>query len=296
MTALLLTNLLDSFKIRIEQIIHNYIDTMGEKTVLRDACEYALKNGGKRFRPALVFMVAKALGHGADVSCVALGVEFAHTASLIADDLPCMDNDDMRRDKPSTHKVFGESVALLASYVLISASYGLLAENAKVVKQSGLPHADHGDELCVLMLENISTNLGIHGTTGGQFLDIVPPNLSWQMLFTIIHKKTGTLFEVAFVAGWLFGGGPLEALPTVKKAAKHFGLAFQIADDLGDMEQDIINGRLINVANVLGKEKAIELFHGEIAQFKTALDHLHLQSEELNAIADLLVQRVAVSH
>ena len=108
------------YRDKIEQEIAKSIVAFGEKTKLRDACEYALTNGGKRFRPLIVLLIAEALGHGMNVYPSALSVEFFHTASLIADDLPCMDNDDERREKPSLHKVYGESIALLASYALIT--------------------------------------------------------------------------------------------------------------------------------------------------------------------------------
>src|SRR6202167_2596390 len=98
---------------KIEQEIAKSILSFGEKTKLRDACEYALTTSGKRFRPLIVIFIAEALGNGLNVYEAALAVEFFHTASLIADDLPCMDNDDERRDKPSLHKVYGEAIALL---------------------------------------------------------------------------------------------------------------------------------------------------------------------------------------
>src|SRR4051812_27366528 len=99
----------------IEQEIAKSIMGLGEKSKLRDACEYALKSGGKRFRPLLVILVAEALGSETNVCDAALSIEFFHTASLIVDDLPCMDNEEERRSKPSLHKVYGESIAILAS-------------------------------------------------------------------------------------------------------------------------------------------------------------------------------------
>src|SRR5580700_10040570 len=91
---------------RIEQEIAKSIASFGEKNKLRDACEYALTNGGKRFRPLIVYLIAEGLGNNLNVSDAALSVEFFHTASLVVDDLPCMDNDEERRDKPSVHKVY----------------------------------------------------------------------------------------------------------------------------------------------------------------------------------------------
>src|SRR5512146_3527868 len=118
--------LLERYRRRFEEEHPQAIERMGEKNVLRDACEYALIHGGKRLRPLIVMMTADALGRGLDVMPAALSVEFFHTASLIADDLPCMDNDDFRRNVPSLHKAFGESVAILASYTLIAEGYGAL--------------------------------------------------------------------------------------------------------------------------------------------------------------------------
>ena len=280
------------YKQQIDQLLSQHIDQLGPKTPLRDACEYALLNGGKRFRPALVLMIAKALNYQVDVSEAALGIEYFHTASLIADDLPCMDNDDERRNKPSLHKVHGESIALLATYALISAGYAYLAKNEQTLKTSRHPLASQSDHLCVLALENATYNTGIWGAAGGQFLDLAPPSLSIEMLKEVIHKKTVTLFEISFVLGWIFGGGDLYQLDLVKKSASHFGTAFQIADDLDDMQQDGMNNHSLNMANLYGKEQAKEMFHGEITQFMALLKTLKLQGTDLHALGEILQHQV----
>lgn len=285
-------SILKPYKQLIEQKLRENIEQLGVKNALRDACEYALLNGGKRFRPALVMMIAKALGCEADVSQAAMGIEFFHTASLIADDLPCMDNDDERRNAPATHRVYGESVALLATYALISGGYACLAKNARMLKNSAHPHAHQSDHLCVLALENATYNTGLCGTTGGQFLDLTPPNLSLSLVQEVIQKKTVTLFEISFVLGWLFGGGDLNQLDLVKKSAAYFGMAFQIADDLDDMAQDLAHHHSINIANVLGKEHAKQMFHEEIKQFYQTLEDLKLMQSDLQALARLLVFQV----
>jgi geranylgeranyl diphosphate synthase type II len=286
------TEILLPYKEQVEEKIQAYLLSWEAKTHLRDACEYALLNGGKRFRPTLVLMIAKALRPEADVSEAALGIEFFHTASLIADDLPCMDNDDERRNKPTLHKIYGEAIALLATYALIAAGYECLAKNAQILKDSSLFFADQSDRICVLALENATHNTGILGATGGQFLDIDPPNLTLATIRETIYKKTVSLFEISFVWGWLFGGGDLGQLPIVKKCAEHFGIAFQLADDLEDMEQDIANKRLINLANVSGKENARRLFHEEIYRFEKGLEHLQLESKELKALKEMLIYQV----
>lgn len=284
MTGLKFSQLLEPYQIKIEQEIQKEVPLMGADSKLRQACEYALLNGGKRFRPALVFMIAKALGDQCDVTQAALAIEFFHTASLIADDLPCMDNDDFRRDHPSVHKAYGETTALLASYALIAAGYAAIAKNASLFKQN--------PSVCVLALECATHNTGIQGATGGQFLDMFPPNLDLDTLLETIHKKTSTLFEISFVFGWLFGGGSPARLETVRKMASHFGLAFQIADDFGDMQQDAQNNRLVNLATVLGKEQALNVFNDEIKGYLNAVQDLALTGNELPALAAILSKKI----
>lgn len=286
------THILEPYKQQVEQKLKESVDQLGPKNSLRDACEYALLTGGKRFRPALVLMIAKALGYQVDVSHAAMGIEFFHTASLIADDLPCMDNDDERRNQPTTHRIYGESAALLATYALISAGYACLAKNAHVIKQSAHPFAYQSDHLCVLALENATYNTGLSGATGGQFLDLIPPDLSLSVVQEVIKKKTVTLFEISFVLGWLFGGGNVNQLELVKKSAAHFGYAFQIADDLDDMAQDLGHQHSLNIANILGKERAKSMFHEEIQQFNQTLEELKLAQGDLQVLARLLVFQV----
>lgn len=281
----MLKDILNSYSPLIEKKLSDAIENFGQKTSLRDACEYALLNGGKRFRPALVLMVAKAVGRGYDASEAALAIEFFHTASLIADDLPCMDNDDMRRNKPSLHKVQGEATALLATYALISAGYECLSLNARSLAKQHPEFREKSAMACLLALENASFNTGFLGATGGQFLDINPPDLKAETIRKVIEMKTGSLFETAFVLGWLYGGGDHGQLALVKKAAQHFGMAFQIADDIKDCDQDAINGRSVNLASVCGLQKAQEQLLEEIKDYLNAVEQLNIDSRELVLIA-----------
>jgi geranylgeranyl diphosphate synthase type II len=281
-------DLLFQYQKLVESKIQQSISSFCKKDRLRDACEYALMNGGKRLRPILALMVAEAVGHQADVTQAALSVEFFHTASLVADDLPCMDDDDERRQKPSIHKVYGEALALLVSYALIAAGYAGIAANGQMIKESFLSFSHHSDRLVSLALENATHNTGLQGATGGQFLDIFPPDLSLKTLREVIHKKTVSLFEVAFVFGWLFGGGNLEALSLVKKAAAHFGMAFQIADDIGDLKQDALNERKVNIAAILGEKTAQNMLCEERQGYLSVLKELKIDSPELISVGGLL--------
>jgi geranylgeranyl diphosphate synthase, type II len=275
---------------RIEQEIAKSILSFGEKTKLRDACEYALTTGGKRFRPLIVILIAEALGNGLNVYESALSVEFFHTASLIADDLPCMDNDDERRDKPSLHKVYGEAIALLASYALITAAFEKIHSNAMTMHEAHLPFSHFSDRVCSLALEAATHCAGILGATGGQFLDLFPPNQNLDTVKQVIYKKTVTLFQVSFVFGWLFGGGDISKLEKVKKAAYHFGMAFQTADDLGDMLQDEKKQREMSIARLIGKERALILFDEEMRHLRKDLHDLGILTPSFEKMCDILTR------
>lgn len=279
-----------SHRDKIEQEIAKSILSLGEKTKLRDACEYALKGGGKRFRPLLVLLVAEGVGNGLNVYESALAIEFFHTASLIADDLPCMDNEEERRNKPVVHKVYGESIALLSSYALICAAFEKIHRNAAILRNAAPPFASSADRACVIALEHATRCAGILGATGGQFLDLYPPNLSLDSIRGVIYKKTVTLFEGAFIFGWIFGGGDFSRLEMVKKAAYHFGMAFQIADDIGDIAQDEKKRREINLAKHIGRERALLIFEEEIRHFQKALNELNLETPSFKKMSGMLIQ------
>jgi geranylgeranyl diphosphate synthase type II len=273
--------IVESYRSEIENKIEkDLIENFGPSTVLKEACAYSLLNGGKRFRPAIVLMVAKALNKGLDVLDAAIAVEYFHTASLIADDLPCMDNDDERRSKPSLHKAFNETTALLASYALISAGYRAIWQNSQKNKKDL-------NKLSVA-LEIATFNTGILGATGGQFLDIFPPNGSVDTLLEILNKKTVTLFEIAFSFGWIFGGGDLERLEVVKKLAYHFGMAFQIADDLDDLAQDEKQEQSVNLAKVIGVSKAKDILAKEKQSLVHIAKELALDSSDFLALVNTL--------
>ncbi len=269
---------IDRYRSYIDEELSRFIGQMGEKNKLRDACEYALLNGGKRLRPILVLIIADALGCRFDTMPVALSVEFFHTASLIADDLPCMDDDSMRRNRPSLHKVFGESIAILASYALIAEGYGGIYRNSRKNRSADV----------ILCLEAATRCAGINGATNGQFLDLFPPDSSLDTVKKIIFQKTVTLFEISFVFGWVFGGGDPESLPKVRKCAYHLGMAFQVADDLIDDLQDLAQKSPINIAAAHGREGAMRLFEEEKVSFVGDLKKLGLWTKSFQEVVEFL--------
>ncbi len=262
--------MLEKYKNAIEVKISEAIHKMGVKTPLRDACEYALRNGGKRFRPALVYLIAEGLGKENDISDAALAIELFHTASLIADDLPCMDDEETRRGQAALHVVYGEAVAILATYALIAEGYERIRLNAQKM--------ENGGEIALLALENATKNTGICGATGGQYFDLFAPE---QNLVEMIQKKTATLFEISFVFGWLFGGGEIGKLDIVKKASNHFGVAFQLYDDLMDIDEDAVEK---NYAKKYGIEETKAKLLKELDLFEECMELLYMSDLHLSSM------------
>lgn len=191
------------------------------------AARYSLLNGGKRIRPVIMMEFCKLCGgKPEDALDFAVALEMIHTYSLIHDDLPCMDNDDMRRGKPSCHKAFGEDIALLSGDALLTEAF-FVASNANVSADKRLN-----------AISFLSTNAGVHGMIGGQVLDLSfeenkPDAAALQDMYM---RKTGALLIAAASIGCISAGKYDEE--TLKSAAKYgynLGLAFQIVDDILDV-------------------------------------------------------------
>lgn len=264
------------------------MQTWQDKTPLHQALCYALQGAGKRVRPLIVLLLADALGHGADVCKGALALEFFHTASLIADDLPCMDNAQYRRKQKSVHRAFDEETALLASYALISEAFSCLYQNASQMSASTAFLQRRASKALFCALDCTSRCAGIQGATLGQYYDIKRDNKSRAEFKELIEKKTITLFEGAFVVGWAFGGGDLEELPKVQNAAYHFGMCFQLLDDLADREQDA--KKAPNIANTLGEDITHTLIQQALEKQEQAMRALRLNQATQQALLSLLQQ------
>lgn len=193
---------------------------------LYDAMQYSLTAGGKRLRPILTFEFCRMCGADwENATPFAAAVEMIHTYSLIHDDLPCMDNDDFRRGKPTNHKVFGEATAVLAGDALLTDAFAV-ASMARVEPQN-LAYAVFALSECV----------GSAGMVGGQVLDMASEEreLSEQEVLAIQSRKTGALLRAACVLGVIAGGGSQEQLDAAARFATALGLAFQIRDDMLDV-------------------------------------------------------------
>jgi geranylgeranyl diphosphate synthase, type II len=200
---------------------------------LYQAMRYSVVNGGKRVRPLLVYAACEALGGQAqDADGAACAVELIHAYSLVHDDLPAMDDDDLRRGQPTTHKAFDEACAILAGDGLQSLAFEVLADARRN------PHAA---ELRLAMITGLARAAGPAGMVGGQAIDLgsVGQQLDQSALETMHRHKTGALIEASVQLGALASGRADEAaLRALHAYARAIGLAFQVQDDILDVESD----------------------------------------------------------
>ncbi len=206
----------------------------GPARKLRDAMEYGLLNGGKRMRASLVLAAARMVSTDTKDTYGALrtaaAIECLHAYSLIHDDLPAMDDADMRRGKPSCHKFFGEATAVLAGDALQSMAFDILAAEAT--------HDDAATR--IRLITQLAQSSGLSGMAGGQMLDLEAEGRLFNLAETkqMQMMKTGALISCAVVSGGIVAGANRKLLSAQAAYAKHLGLAFQIADDLLDYHGD----------------------------------------------------------
>ncbi|HEX7182797.1 MAG TPA: polyprenyl synthetase family protein [Thermoanaerobaculia bacterium] len=197
---------------------------------VRRAMEYALTGPGKRVRPVLTLMVAELFGQrSGTVLDLACAVEMVHACSLVLDDLPSMDDASLRRGRPTAHRMFGESVALLAALALLNRAYALVAASANRLSLRRYTPED--------MVHHLAAAIGSDGLIGGQALDLLsgPGEMDLELLEYIHSHKTGALFMAAAELGAMAADARRKDLEAVSRFAKNLGLAFQISDDLLDV-------------------------------------------------------------
>ena len=199
---------------------------------LHEACAYALLGGGKRVRPVLVYAAAAAVDAATDPDALdhaACAMEMIHVYSLVHDDLPAMDDDDLRRGKPSCHKAFDEATAILVGDGLQARAFELLAAT---------PGVD--DTTRAAMVRTLAAAAGLHGMVGGQAVDVaaVDRDLDLEQLQAMHALKTGALIRAALLLGGLLAGASDAQLRSLDEYGRHIGLAFQVVDDILDVEGD----------------------------------------------------------
>ena len=213
---------------RIEKELVSYLPQENEyiKTLV-DSMRYSLTAGGKRVRPMLAIEFSKLCGGNEEaVMPFACALEMIHTYSLIHDDLPCMDNDDLRRGKPTNHKVFGEAAALLGGSGLLTLAFETVLSE-KAVKLNGY-------EKCVKAGRLLAECAGVNGMLGGQIIDLESENkqVPVEHLRVMDDKKTGALIKAACILGCISAGADEEKIKAAEIYAENIGIAFQIVDDI----------------------------------------------------------------
>jgi geranylgeranyl pyrophosphate synthase len=261
----------------------------------RDALRHGVTSGGKRLRPILCVAAYRAVGGTGDgIYPLAVSLELIHAYSLMHDDLPCMDDADLRRGEPTTHKAHGEASTTVAGALLIPAAALHAYESAQAM---GLP-----EEECRLLVGEISRAAGGGGMVGGQFLDLLGEDqkLSAEELDDLHKRKTGALLRASLRMGGIAAGATPEELTALDRYGEAIGLAFQIADDLLDATSSAQElGKNPSDAE-LGKSTYVSLFgiedagrraREEVELAVAALAKGGLASRELDALARYIVER-----
>jgi len=263
---------------------------------LLEAMRYSLLLGGKRVRPFLVYSVGQMLGATLhDLDGPAAAIECLHTYSLIHDDLPAMDDDDLRRGKPTCHKAFDEATAILAGDALQALAFELLCRH---------PYKQVSPLAQLELIKQLAIHAGYNGMCGGQAIDLAHTNKSMTLaaLENMHQLKTGALIETSVRFGWLCSGktnqDELSALITYARA---LGLAFQVQDDILDIEGDTatlgkpqgsdLEANKATYPKLLGLDEAKEKALSLLAEAKAALSVLPYDTSELSAFAHYVIAR-----
>ncbi|MFY0521816.1 polyprenyl synthetase family protein [Archangium gephyra] len=279
---------------RVENLLRSRSDELGVNVPPRllESMRYSLLAGGKRLRPVLCLAFAEAVLKQSSVPRMvedcACALEYIHTYSLVHDDLPSMDNDDMRRGRPTNHKVYGEAMAILAGDSLLTDAFALVA---------GGPEPVRG-----VLCRELARGSGSAGMVGGQVLDIAEDRPAHIDYLTRMHRlKTGALIRAACRMGVLSAGGDADALARADIYGDSVGLAFQIADDVLDVTGDASSmgkpvgadaaaGRFTFPA-VLGLEESKQLAARKVAEAIEAVKTLEPHDGPLAALARYSVER-----
>jgi geranylgeranyl diphosphate synthase type II len=262
------------------------------------AMHYSLFVGGKRLRPILCLAAAEAVGGDpGEALAVACALEMIHTYSLIHDDLPAMDDDDLRRGQPTCHKQFDEATAILAGDGLLTEAFHTIAEAA--------PRYEGREAVLLEVIRLVADAAGYQGMVGGQMLDLLAEGrqITLKELETIHRYKTGALLTAAMRTGALMGGGSRAEVTSLTAYGEKFGLAFQITDDLLDVEGEAAEmgktpgmdaqRQKATYPAVLGLEASRRWAQNLVADAVAALESFQRRAEPLRELARYLLVRRA---
>ena len=271
----------------IEMALDDYLPSEEKPpSIIHKAMRYSVFSGGKRIRPVLTLSTAELFGRDTEsVIKAACGIELIHTFSLIHDDLPCIDNDDFRRGKPTNHKVFGEAMALLAGDALLVCGFDLIIKNSElkgIKKQSILK-----------LIKETSFYIGTENMLGGQVEDITlkSENITKEDLNNLYMKKTAALICLSIRAGAILSDANQSQLKALTKYGENIGLAFQIVDDMLDIMQDQRNMGKPTYANKYGIKESKSESERLIKVAKDSLKIFGKKAETLRSLADYLLTR-----
>ena len=264
-----ITTQLQVDQVQIEDALRTYAAKWPAYGVLKDAMSYSLLSGGKRIRPVLVLEICKLFGGTAeDALPFACGLEMVHTYSLIHDDLPCMDDDDLRRGKPTCHKAYGETLAVLAGDALQPEAFRLIAEAPCMSAESR-----------VEAIRVLSHAAGADGMVAGQVIDTLCGVSTQQELTGMYRLKTGVMISAAAELGCVASGMPATMRQQAIAFADKLGLAFQIRDDMLDVEGDeAVFGKPIGSDREEGKVTFMDVLGLEGC--RTAVEECTCRAEE----------------
>jgi geranylgeranyl diphosphate synthase type II len=267
-----------------------------DPATIHRAMRYSLFAGGKRIRPLLAIAAAHAVSDApVGVESAACALELIHTYSLIHDDLPALDNDDLRRGRPTCHKVFGESMAILAGDALLTLAFEVLSKIEEIGAERRLQ----------LVRELASASGTVGGMIGGQVNDVEGEGKfpTARLLESIHRAKTGALLRASVRMGAIYGDAEPEQLRALTCFGEHAGLAFQIVDDLLDVEQlsetlgktagKDAQRKKITFPAVYGVKRSREMAEQERIEARLALSAFDDRAERLRDLADLIVRRNA---
>ncbi len=280
----------------IEQLLNKYMPTEeGYQKTIMEAINYSLSAGGKRLRPILTLEACKIVGGNEnDAIPFAVAIEMIHTYSLIHDDLPALDNDDLRRGRKTNHIVYGEDMAILAGDALLNYAFEIMLSNSL---------GKENPEKYLKAINEIAKSAGIYGMIGGQVVDVQSENqqIPKDKLDYIHNNKTAAIIIGCMRAGAIIGNANEEELDKITKYANNIGLSFQIVDDILDIVGDEsklgkkvgsdIENNKSTYPSLLGLEKSKEIAYTLINGAKENINELSEHVDFLNGLADYIIDR-----
>lgn len=281
-------------KSNIDAKLEDLVESQSEIPIIYEAMKYSLLAGGKRLRPIMAIMACELFdGDINEVMNFACSIEMIHTYSLIHDDLPAMDNDDFRRGKLTNHKVFGEGFAILAGDALLNKAFEIMHQ--ELIKNPKLEY--------IKAAAYISKASGTQGMIGGQCIDLYYENkdINLDILNTMHDKKTGAMIRAPLVVGALISGAKEEDIQRLEKFGQLIGLAFQISDDILDVEGSVeklgkktgsdANNNKSTFVSYYGLEKSKEMAKDIIKEAQSVIEVYGNRGLLLKELSNYIIER-----